>query len=1266
MQEDQRTTWVGSAQRELPPSYEQIAKSNREVKKQQSMKELANLAIEDQQTISGGMRAADRYFTDFEPDPDFKVQDDQFKALRLEFGAEDAGSLIDGADSEGELNHRIAYHREDIKRHSKLASYGMKGVGASVASALLDPVGWGLTIATGGFVGGAAKIGKMSRIAKMATLAAGENVALESVLYAGDSQRDVDNLFIAAGFGGIMGGTIGAVTRGRVSRVKPDGSTVTDDGVDAIVRGADEFDASASKAVREAMEYDAYMAVRERATVRSSVDEDMQILDHISGLQQQGRVRTTASEKGGLKKNLRAVEEKIAEYRQRKIDDTAVLGARTGVPKTKAEKLDFEVARNTLARQYDEPIKDLQRQADELKGKLNASEGAGGARAEAKRFSSLTREQQLKELGLDVRTPPVDMASSVRTALREIKESRKATPTQRLDEAEAKAETTSGVQGDDSLSAARVQGSRIEQEQFDLSDSMEDLMDSLSREAYNSNLAPTKVLGNLSSVSAVILNSKNPVFRGMGLRILENTQGGGYHGKSASILSDVNNNLIRSADMNRYNDGFSQFLKDNNLSKVDFLRPEVARRFNDEIYTAIANGIPANTPAGVKMAAEGAAARLKKALELRKASGEQGFDDVVSSVNYMPTVFDGVKLTSLTNKLGSKDAVIDLLSVGYQTGRYKMGKKAADAVAKVQYLRASDATLSSRVSFNRVVSQEQQAMLVADMRKAGVPDHIIDDFIEGTELSEMATSVSNRAKSSLGINTQATANGVRVQDALNTNVGELVDNYGKEAAGGAAMARMGFKTRQAADNAIDAAERAGRNMAGADSNAISQLRKEADMLRDSVRMIYGQTVDADPTSGIVRGTRRAREITGLLRLQQMGFAQIPEIARTITKMGLGTVLKSVPSTKFLMTRKSRSGARGTGALNDVELREVESLIGYVGEDNWLHGWNVRHDEFGETADNVRRISQVIDNGLAMGSRANTWLSGFKAIQGGSEKITYRSINMRLKEHLSGGRQLRQGDLDEIGLDTATMARLKRHFDDNPQTVKHNGEDVRTMNFEAMEPDLRETVGVAIRRQGGRLIQRNFIGDEGMWMNKWWGKAISQFKSFSIVSLEKQLIHDLKGDKIQAAMIMGWSSLLGLAAYSTQMQLQSLGRADRQEFLDTKFSPENLAFGVFNKLPQVASFGIGGDALATFGLMPDSLMQGTGRLGFKGMGAGELVPAAGVIGDAVGLVNAFGKYAMGDDDVSTRQLVDKVRRLVPLGNAIGTGQILKAGVDMLED
>lgn len=1262
--------WVAVTQRKLPPTFSQVAEAERRFEEQRAKDKVMQAALESEWALYGGQRAIERHTTEFAEQEGYTVPDSTKDELSRLYGFEIAQDIVKGVKSPEELQFRMSNAKADKERSEILARNGFTGFSAQLAAGIFDPAGWAISMVAAP-VAGAVKVSRVGRIIKTAAVAGAENAALEAILASGDYQKGADDVLAAAGFGMIMGGTIGAATRERITR-KPglqgvnDGAEAVVDDLNTVVKGADEFDASAAKAVREAMEYDAYMAVRSYEPLKAKeVDIDVAILSHLDDLKANSNVRMSASEKGKLKKQIRQLEAEAATMKGKKVDAVAEAAAAKGAPKSAADRLDLDVKKKALARRFDEPLADIQTRLDELNAKLARVESVGKSKEELKRFSNLTREQQIKELGLDAQARRVEMTSAVREAIAAIRAEKKKTPTQVHAEAKAQAEEEVRQKRDDSIGAKRVEDSEIAGEQFDLSDSMESLMDDLAREAYQSEVRPVNLKG-LGSVSSVILNSKNPVFRGLGLRLLENAQGGAYQGKTASILSNVYGNLIRFAEKNRYNDGFSQFIKDNNLRAVDYLNPTVTRDFNNQIYTAIVKGIPDDTPRGVKLAAEGIADKLAKSLEIRKAAGEKGFEDVKSARDYIPVIYDGIKVTEAVNRLGSSEAVIALLSKGYQTGKYKMGKKAADALAKVQYIRASDSTLSSRVAFDRVVSQQQQAQLIEDLKKAGVPDSIIDNFIEGTELKEMAESISNRAKASMGINTQAEYGGMKVQDLLNTNVGELAENYGKEAAGGAALAAMGFPTRQSVLNAIDAAERAGRNMAGSDAKAIKQLRAESEMLRDSVKLIYGNTIDADPNAGIVRGTRRVREITGLLRLGQMGFAQVPELARAITKMGVGTVLKSIPATKFLRSRAGRKGGTAQGELLEPELREMEELIGYIGEDNWLSGWNVRHDEFGETADNMGRLSAIIDNGLAMGSRINTWLSGFKAIQGGSEKIVARSINKRLKQHLMGERELPKRDLEEVGLDENTMKRLKRHFDENPMYADYNGDKVRMMNFDAMEPDLREIVGVAVRRMSGRLIQRNFIGDEGIWMNKWWGKALTQFKSFSIVSIEKQLIHDLRGDKIQAAQILAWSTLLGYASYAIQMQMQAIGREDRDKFLKEKFETQNIAMGVFNKLPQVAGFGLAGDALATFGLMPDSMMQTPGRMGFRQQGFGDLVAGAGVIGDTFSLSQALVKYANGDDDVSTRQLVDKVRRLVPLANTIGIGQMTKASVDLLED
>lgn len=1286
---DQRQGWNVVQQRDYAPTFDQIAEQRRKVEASQSTAKMVEVALDDTQTLAGGKRVFDRALKDFQPDPNFSVSPEQFGEIRREFGDEQAQDIVDGAKSAGELNSRMGYYREDIKRKQELSSYGMAGVGTALVSSVLDPVGWALALASGP-VGAGGKIAQIGRVARMASIAGVENMALEATLYAGDTQKSVDDIFVAGAFGGLMGGTVGALTRARVKpettlhdEITPDfdGKVNTtpqgDPDLAHVVDGADEFDTVARQSVQDAADYDAWLAARAN-TVPEEFDIKMGIADHVDNLQKAANLRPTRAEKATLKQQIRDTEEQLNFQKQAQIDARAEDAASRGAPRSSADALNAEVAKRRISRSYQESIDLLSRQLDDMRAKQASYENVNNAKSELKRFTSLDQNAQAAELGLHNRkVEEFDVQQHVAKALEDMRAERKAriiddhppvshagdnadTAPDTTQPRESEVESNPFSPEDDSIGAARVAGSDVEHEAFGLTANMDNLMDDLITEARNSPVRPVK-LGPWASVSSIIFNSKNLAMRGLGLRLLENAQGGAYHGKTASILTDVNNNVIRSAERNRYNDGFSDWLKEEGLSPLEYLKSSTLERFNENVYSAIARGLPEDVSPGVRKAAEGIADRFKKALEIRKQAGEAGFENVKSAQDYIPVLFDGPKIASAVTRYGTEN-VEAVLANGYRTGKYKVGRKASEAIAKMQVSRALDSTLSSRLSFERVVSQSERQNFIDGLREAGIPDHIIDDFIEGQELDDVAAAVSSRAMRSMGINTQAEVGGVKVQDLLKTNIAEIAENYGKEAAAGAAMARMGFRTRNEVMAAIDAAERTGRNM------GISAKRAgdEANMLRDSVRLLYGNTLDDDPNAAIVKATRRLREVTTITRLNQMGFAQAPEISRALVKMGIGPVMKSVGATKILFGRRGRVGGTAQGELHDVEMREVEQALGYIGEDNWLHGWATRHDEFNEDPDNIRKISKVLDNTLAAGSRANLVLSGFKAIQGGSEKIVTRSIAMRLKQHLAGERKLPTKDLEEIGLDEATMARLKRHFDDNPRYDEYNGEQIRMLNFDAMEPDLKEATAVAIRRMQGRLIQRHFVGDEGTWMNKWWGKALTQFKGFSIVSLEKQLIHDIRGDKTQAAMIFGWSVFLAAAAYGSQMQMQAVGRADRKQFLDDKFNNQALAMGIFNKMPQVAALGLLGDGLASIGAMPDAMLQAPGRTGFRSMGAGDLVAGAGMVGDYQEVLQALSNYASGSDDVSTRQLVDKIRRVVPLANAIGIGQATKASVDLLED
>lgn len=500
--------------------------------------------------------------------------------------------------------------------------------------------------------------------------------------------------------------------------------------------------------------------------------------------------------------------------------------------------------------------------------------------------------------------------------------------------------------GGDSASAARVAGSVVEREIFTTGEAAEDFITSLieSMEHMPDPITiryPTQAIGDkIQSSFATLDNSDNLAIRALAHRLLENPQGGFLPLDTADALSHLYGNQIRSAVRNRLNEGYEEFAAARGINPItanlDFNNTKA--EFYRNVFLQVYNKSPDADP-HVAKAADGLRDGFAKALEIRKNNGEAGFENIVSKDNYIPIIFDGIGMNSVVAKT-SKAAVVGAISRGYQTGARKIPKQYADKIAELQYTRTMNTTLSGRQSFERVVSREEEVDFVEGLRAAGIEEEVIEELLGDIEVRVQAESISNRAKLSLGINVNASYGNVKVIDLLNTDVSDLAESYFKEAAGGAALARHGFATERQFNEVVSAAEKYGRNI-GLNPG---RLQEEVQMLRDIGQMLRGRSIEENPNGGLSTGLRIGRAYTSMIRLQQIGFATIPEAARAISYLGLSTVLKSVPGTAIFRRRAAREGGLSSGELKEPELREIEFLLGYVEEDSWLRPVSIKHED----------------------------------------------------------------------------------------------------------------------------------------------------------------------------------------------------------------------------------------------------------------------------------------------------------------------------------
>lgn len=1166
------------------PTYEQESMAQRQIDATKSTSELVTTAFSDQWLLFGAGRALQSFKT-FEPDPSFSVPKDREKELSFKYGRDNAKALM-STQSKQEYQHLLSAYDRDIERHNTLAKYGTSGAAMSFAAGIVDPVGWGMSALTEGALG-ATKIKGIYKAATLVGASAAENMAMESVLYAGDTQKSIDDIYMAGAFGAVIGGSVGVLTR----KASPELSST-----------ADNIDTSLRKEATSQLENDAYKAAYETG------DIDMSITNHINSIKKDIKPLSKKRTKE-LEKQLINLNKKIA-------------SAKDGVDTS-----------NITARK------------DAIESKLEMSKSSLDKQKELNDFISMPYEDQVSYIrGKQTTFSPNKLRDSA-GAMRFNPELEQFSPY-------SKSEETS-----DFLLDLEIEGDKFDHEI-----------------ATGQRVKPKYIKGLVNSPFAYIMNKGSQSAKGLALRLFENAQGNGYAQRTASILTEFYGNKMRSSMKNRYNDGFTAYIKE---SGRNYLGAHMDRKFqndfNKEVYSAITNP-KGNYSEAVLNAAQGVRDQLAESLRIRKEAGEAGFEKVTSVDDYIPIIFDSTKLDSIiVNRFnGDVNKLVKLLAKGYVTGKRPLKYSSAEKLAKLQISRMAQHNLTLPQSIRGIVTSTELESMLKQLKEDGVPEDVLSSIRESKELRANEDSISNRAKASMGINTNASIDGVKVMDILNTNVGELVENYTKEAAFGSAIASSGFSTKNELMNAVNTIEMEmrdslssnGRTKSGLSESEITKMIKVFD---DNIKLLEGHTLDAEPTSIPNVWSRRLRDYTALLRLNKLGLSQLSESANLLSHLGVSAVMKDLRIKDALFGKWSREGGLASGALQDSKLREVESAFGYIQEDEWLYAWNNRHDDFGENPELSKKFGDTMDRFLALGGRLNSVTSGFKAIQGGLDKLAMRGLVVRLQGHLDGTQVLKPNQLKEAGWSDDFMKELKMFYDKNPKWDKNpDGTKVRLMNFNEMTPQMRETLGIGLTRQRGRIIQKNFVGEYSEWMNTSLGKLLSQFKRFSITSLEKQFINGLYGDKAVFATRLALSAGIGYAAHGVKVALNSSDKD--KDYIDNQMSGTAGIMGALSEMPQLASLTLMGDALASLGVMPDSIVQNDfGDAGFRPYrNMGDVVPAVGVALDAGSFAKSLSRYVAGDDNISDRQILDKGRRLVPLANTIGVGDGLKAISNLTDD
>ena len=425
-----------------------------------------------------------------------------------------------------------------------------------------------------------------------------------------------------------------------------------------------------------------------------------------------------------------------------------------------------------------------------------------------------------------------------------------------------------------------------------------------------------------------------------------------------------------------------------------------------------------------------------------------------------------------------------------------------------------------------------------------------------------------------------------------------------------------------------------------------EIKKDIDNLDFIYRRLTGKPSEADMASGEIGDWMRVITKFNFARLMGgLGMATLMDIGRPAAGLGVTAMLKQFTTIRRIVDMDGRT------VLKSGLDRELEAIWGIGGSGRMHSFMQLNLEEAGNLRAMQRgRLVDKAENIMDAAAHLTSEMSGANYIQHQLRTWTGRAIAQKFAD-IASSTKLSKSDLSVIrftGLSDEMFDRVVKEVRSNFTMEDGSlfGRKVTSMNLHKWDPEVRDAFEFALWRYSRHLVQENDIGGISRWMSNPLARALMQFRSYSLYAYENQLLHaGHNRDGRQAATALA-AMFSGLVVYSAQVNLQSLGRSDAEEFRNQRLGdPMKLGYAVFQRsgFSSIAPMAIDTALLMTpfNGVFTHST---TGR------------PADVLFGNpTVGLFNDFGGFMkklstdIMQGDVPSQSALRTGSRLMVLGN-----------------
>lgn len=739
---------------------------------------------------------------------------------------------------------------------------------------------------------------------------------------------------------------------------------------------------------------------------------------------------------------------------------------------------------------------------------------------------------------------------------------------------------------------------------------------------------------NVSSTSLLMLKSNNPVVRMLATELVESPSGAGGRRTTAAIAKYQHERRFMGNVLNEVQNEYGVWrnAQGGNIAG-DIWDGKLWQKFNREVAIEIEGRRPGNTQVETSPQVKAAADSLERSYErmrigqqAAKTSGWGALPE--SSIGYMPHRLSPEKVMGLTP--AKENALVDSFAKQFED------------------IEDFDAAFSKTLAERYVDRAKARALgeheTSGNMRQIGAADMVEDaltamgmtrpEVLAARAKFERGAAGHTKKRLKLDLNAEhfeSDGTTFRMIDLFETDQFKLVRGQAGRVSGDVALASHGVMGKPG----LKLLRRA---MQFGESGGKAQS-KEVEAFDQVAAELLGEPFG--DAGGV--WLNRAMTFNSVARLGGMGFTQLAESINGIFHVGVGRTLASVAGMARLRN-EAKALSRGE-KVDDSILTSLEDFGGAeFGTDGYklvfpFDNGNMAYQGYG--TDSVTFADRALRGASHLQAKLSMWRSIHSAQQRGmAEQIVRKSA----KYLQSGGDDLA---LREMGISDDLLDRLRR---DLPNIAKYDGGKLIEFDIsKATDKKAAMEYVQAVHRGVSQIIQGTFIGETGKWAHSGLLKLMTQFRTFSITSIEKQWGRQAgtRGAATATMMLLG-SMSIAAPIYIARVALAAQGRPDKDEYLEKQLSTAQITRATLN---YVALSGLSGDLLDALTAITGAGEATGGRSGASSRFVGNVIaPAAGLVDDVwKGIQNT--KDGTDPHELLKALPLSKLPYLVPIINSL---------------